>query len=330
MFGSQILEIAIGIIFVYLLLSLICSAVSELISRALSMRAKNLEDGIRNLLIDKEGKEYAKKFFDHPLIKGLERKGKRPSYIPSRTFSLVLMDIIAPSDSAKGSKSFEDVFRAVNDLANSKLKTVLLVLMGDTESKLKELRGNIENWFDDAMQRVSGWYKRKAQLIILLLALAVSVFFNADTLMIANSLSRDDALRDSVVAAAEEAIKQPLPAEKEEEMKKQPLSTEREEEVAKKPVPADLKLSLEKIKQFQQRLKQLELPIGWSRMPGDPREIPKDFQAWIAKILGLLFTAIAVSQGAPFWFDLLNKIVNLRSSGGIPKRTTQDKVQNEK
>lgn len=330
MFGSQILEIAIGIIFIYLLLSLICSAVSELISRALSMRAKNLEDGIRNLLIDKEGKEYAKKFYDHPLIKGIERKGKRPSYIPSRTFSLVLMDIIAPSDSAKGSKSFEDVFRAVNDLANSKLKTVLLVLMGDTESKLKELRGNIENWFDDAMQRVSGWYKRKAHLIILLLALAVSVFFNADTFMIAKRLSHDDALRAAVVAAAEEAIKQPLPAEKEGEMKKQPPSTKREEKVAQKAVPADLELSLEKIKQLQQRLKQLGLPIGWSLMPGDPREIPKDFLAWIAKILGLLFTAIAVSLGAPFWFDLLNKIVNLRSSGGIPKRTTQDKVPNEK
>ena len=155
MFGSQILEIAIGIIFVYLLLSLICSAVSELISRALSMSAKNLEDGIRNLLIDQEGKEYAKKFYDHPLIKRLKRKGKKPSYIPSRTFSLVLMDIIAPSDSAKGSRSLEDVFRAVNDLANSKLKTVLLALMGDTENKLKKLRGNIENWFDDAMQRLS-------------------------------------------------------------------------------------------------------------------------------------------------------------------------------
>jgi hypothetical protein len=36
------------------------------------------------------------------------------------------------------------------------------------------------------------------------------------------------------------------------------------------------------------------------------------------KILGLLVTVLAISLGAPFWFDLLNRLVNLRSTGKPP------------
>lgn len=295
MFGSKILEVVIGVVFVYFLLSLICSALNELITRFLSMRAKNLENGIRNLLNDPEGKGYTQEFYDHPLVKGLGWKGKKPSYIPSRTFALVLMDIIAPADSSATPKAIKDVSEAVAKLSNSKLKKSLLVFMDEAESNLRKVRENIENWFDDAMQRVSGWYKRKVQLIILLLALAVVGLFNADTLMIANSLSRDDMIRTAVVSAAEEAINQPV-------------STESE-------------LSLTRIKQLQEELQKLPLPIGWSLVQGSSREVPRDLQAWVTKVLGLLFTVIAVSLGAPFWFDVLNKFVNLRSSGEKPKKT---------
>lgn len=294
MFGSQMLEIVIGIVFVYLLLSLICSALNEMISRILSMRAKNLEEGIRNLLNDPECKGLAKNFYNHPLVKGLERKGKKPSYIPSRTFALALMDIVAPADSAASPKAFKDMWEKVAVLSNSKVKTAFLALMDRAENNLNKVRENIENWFDDAMQRVSGWYKRKALMIILILALAVTVLFNADTFMIANTLSRDATLRAAVVSAAEEAARQPL-------------STESES-------------SLTKIKQLQVELQQLQLPTGWSGVKGNPREVPRNFQSWVTKCLGLLFTAIAVSLGAPFWFDVLNKFVNLRSSGEQPKK----------
>ncbi|MCK4645140.1 MAG: hypothetical protein KAU46_02715 [Candidatus Aminicenantes bacterium] len=299
MFGSLILEVVIGIIFVYLLLSLICSAINEFISMVLSRRSKNLEAGIQNLLSDPGNKSLVKDFYDHPLIKGLQQKGKKPPYIPSRTFALVLMDIIAPADPSTGSRALEYVRDSVAKLSNSHIKQVLLLFMDEAENNLNKAREFLENWYDDAMERVSGWYKRKTQVIILCLSIAISVAFNADTLMIANTLSRDAAIRASVVAAAEN-------------IRRQPLSSEQE--------PA-----WKQLEKLQGKLLEHELPIGWSQVSGDSREVPRNFPAWVKKILGLLFTAIAVSLGAPFWFDMLNKFVNLRSSGIQPKTAKQQK-----
>src|SRR3954470_15859031 len=99
MFGSAILEVAIGIIFLYLLVSIVCSAVREGIEGWFKSRAAYLEYGIRELLHDRQGQDLASHFFNHPLIFGLfsdEYKPGRPykpgilasgsnlpSYIPS-------------------------------------------------------------------------------------------------------------------------------------------------------------------------------------------------------------------------------------------------------
>lgn len=282
MFGSQILEVVIGIIFVYWLLSLIISTLNEVFSRIFSMRARDLEKGIRNLLEDPEGTEFAKKFYDHSLIRGLKRKGKNPSYIPPRTFALALMDIITPADVKGGPKKFEEVRDIVDKIQIDKLREAILPLIDKAEFRLNRVYENIEDWFNDAMESVSSWYKQKTQVIVLLLALIVSVGFNADTLMITNNLYADAALRAQVAAMAEEAIRQPVSPESEP--------------------------SLEKIKQYQEKLLEVQLPLGWY-------ETPKGIGDWVMKVLGLLLTTIAVSLGAPFWFDLLNKFVSLRPTG---------------
>jgi len=307
MFGSQILDVVIGIVFIYLLLSLICSALNELVSGIFSMRAKNLEQGIRNLLNDPEFTGYAKDFYNHPLIKSLERKGKTPSYVPSRTFALVLMDVVGSAESGSGSKRFKSFRSTVAKITNNNLKRILLVFIDEAENNLNKLVENIGEWFDNAMQRVSGWYKRKAQLIILFLALALCLLFNADTLMIANSLSHDAAMRNAVVLVAEEYARQPL-------------STKPDEKPSKESLAAEEKILLTRISQVREQIEKLQLPIGWTKMSGDPRAIPSNFPSWLAKILGILFTTIAVSLGAPFWFDVLNKFVNLRSAGDRPDK----------
>jgi len=306
MFGSQILDVVIGIIFIYLLLSLICSALNELISRIFSMRAQNLAQGIGNLLNDPEFTGYAQDFYNHPLIKSLERKGKRPSYIPSRTFALVLMDVVGSAESALSSKGFKSFRSTVAKIANNNLKKMLLVQIDVAENNLNKFVKNIEEWFDDSMQRVSGWYKRKAQLIILFLALVICVLFNADSLMIANSLSHDEALRNAVALAAAEYIKQPL--------------TKPEEKPGEALSAAEEKMLMMRINQVREQIQKLRLPLGWTKVSGDPRGVPGSFPLWLEKILGILFTTIAVSLGAPFWFDVLNKFVNLRSVGDRPDK----------
>ncbi|MFQ6071032.1 MAG: hypothetical protein ACE5LC_10995 [Candidatus Aminicenantales bacterium] len=292
MLGSKIFEVFLGIVFLYLLLSLICSALNEFIARILSTRAKYLEAGIRTLLDDPAGKGLAEKFYAHPLIRGLAPSGKKPSYIPSRIFALVMMDIVVPEEKKSTGFTISEFKETVAKIPYASVKRSLEIFLDSAQDKISEFRKSVEDWFDNTMQRTSGWYKRKTQLIILLLSLILTVLFNADTFMMARSLWRDDAVRDTVAAAAEETVRREL-----EESELQPV---------------------ERIKQIQHELSQLPLPLGWSLVGSDSRGIPRGAVAWLAKILGLLFTVVAVSLGAPFWFDILNKVVNLRSSGIKP------------
>ena len=112
MFGSEVLEIGIGIVFVIIFLSLVSTTVTESIARILKLRSGTLQDGIRNLLNDPEGSGLAGKLYKHPLIERLGRQGKgtksadelpakragRPSYVPSRVFAAALFDVIAPAE----------------------------------------------------------------------------------------------------------------------------------------------------------------------------------------------------------------------------------------
>jgi hypothetical protein len=287
MFDLAILDVAIGLVFLYLLLSLICSAITEMIARLFAMRSSNLKAGIQNLLNDPMDRGYARLLYEQPLLKGLYRQGwadrvlgreGKPSYIPSRYFALALLDIIAGS-----SKDIDQVRSNVVSIGNTQVRYALLPLIDEAKNDLKAARANIEGWFNEAMERVAGWYKRKTQLIIVGVAVAVSLALNADTFIIANSLWIDPVLRESVVTAAQQATEQPLPNE---------------------------------IEEVKQQLAELQLPLGWHSPPCWWISLAScELAGILTRSLGLLFTAAALSLGAPFWFDLLNKIISLRTSG---------------
>ncbi|UCF90382.1 MAG: hypothetical protein JSW39_19070 [Desulfobacterales bacterium] len=300
MFGSILLDVGAGLGFIYLLLSLLCSALNEWIVRIFAMRANTLRDGIKNLL---EKEELAKVVYQHPLIKGFYRQGwfdrflKRtggPSYIASGTFARALWDIAVPEGNGQNPIDVEDLIRRVTANSNlpHDLKKSLQIFVREAQGDLQGILAEVEQWFDDTMARVSGWYKRKTQLILLVLALVVSAGLNVDTISIANSLFKDAALRDAIVAAARQALP--------------------EREIAAKTGAA-------RVSEIRGELERLHLPIGWIKASDDtddPREVPSSAAGWVGKIIGLLVTIFAVSLGAPFWFDLVNKIINLRGSGG--------------
>src|SRR3954452_437402 len=101
MFGSSILEVAIGVTFVYLLLSLTCTALNEAIASLLQKRGRNLFDGIKNLLNDPTFTGLAQQLYSHGLIGGIsqhasdpDKPTRPPSYMSSENFSLALLDIL--------------------------------------------------------------------------------------------------------------------------------------------------------------------------------------------------------------------------------------------
>lgn len=282
MFGLDVLGIGIGLIVIYLLLSLMCTAANELIAGLLNSRARTLKRGVQQLFADTGFKGLEKEFFDHSLIKSLAEGSAGPSYIPSRTFSRTMLDLIAkgkPGDPLTWESVVAGAQRMESDEA---LAQTLRVLVGRARGNVRKLEAEIEAWFDGAMQRVSAWYKKKTHGVVLLLSLITAGATNADTLAIVNSLARDSALRDALVAQAEAYAEQGQPA-------------------------ADLERNVEE-------LRSLGVPLGWTSQAA-----PAGWGPWLQKVFGLLLTAFALSLGAPFWFDMLKKTVNIRSVGRAPE-----------
>lgn len=347
MFGSTILDIAIGLIFIYLLLSLICSAAKELIEGGVRRRASDLKQGVMDLLDDPMCTGLGATVFNHGLIKGLAQQGKFPSYIPAQTFALALMDSVTPGG-AQGALGLPGAApplpalrTAAAGLPSPVVSRALLSLIDSAGADAAKVRENIEAWFNTAMDRVSGRYKKRTQNVVFVLGVLLAALMNVDSLRIANALSHDAALRNSLVAAAQEYARNP-PAAGAQPVTPAPVVIPPVSAVPpvptvavsfvkpagpaplplapprSNPAPATDKttpdaLSLTKQPDALSLTKQIEsmgLPLGWNDNKtnwADPLEL-------LQKILGLLITSLAISLGAPFWFDTLNRVINVRAA----------------
>lgn len=283
--GSTILEVAIGIAFVYLLLAMLCSTINEWIASLLHARANNLSGAIQELLNDQTmagGKNFLQAFYAHPVITGLMKDRAHPAYIPSRSFALAVMDIAVPN--VEGSTTFADLENGIKALPPGDVRTSLLALLQNAQGSFSKAQLNIENWFNDAMDRASGWYRRRTQLWTILIAATITLAVNADSLRIASRLWTAPTVRAQIAAQAATTA------------------------------PPGTKTTEEQINQLGQL-------VGWT--PDVEKDLAEksDLAAWITRIMGWIITIVAVSMGAPFWFDVLNKFVNLRNTGRPPEET---------
>ena len=304
MFDVVALEVVIGLVFLYFILSLVCSAINEFIASMFRWRAQLLREGIENLLSGTDdrraGERLARQLYDHPLIQGLVRPGwggrsRWPSYVPSRTFVAALIDV------GRKAADTDDVEAAIRAVPNVNLSSALLALYERAGRDVTKFQAIAEEWYDDAMERVSGWYRRRVQIWLAAIATALTLFLNADTLQVARHLWSDDAVREAVVATASAEAR---------EQREQPDVSE----VAK----------------TVDELEELEVPLGWSVRDDptpetpDPRRLVKPWDDWgwfFGKLLGLVLTVAALTLGAPFWFDVLSKVARLRATGAPPPTT---------
>lgn len=187
--GSHLLETAIGLSMVYLMLASFCSAASEWIAALRHSRAATLAGSLRQLLAGQAHgeQEFIESFYNHPLIACLIRNGVHPPSLPSRAFSTAVFDLVTPG--VEGDMLYADLKSGIEALPAGSVRTALLALIANTQGDLNRAQANIEGWFDDAMQRASAWYKRRTQLAIALLAAAVTIATNADSIAIAHRLS---------------------------------------------------------------------------------------------------------------------------------------------
>jgi len=296
-----ILDVAIGICFVYLLLGLICSTVNEMVSGWLGTRSKFLEKGIGRLL---GNDALTRALYNHPLIRTLAANdgSARPSYIPAERFVSALTDVLTgPGKSPSDMAALKIGLAAAG---NEKLNEALTALLDRPGMDAAAARVHLEKWFDDGMERVSGWYKRDAQRNALILACLITVALNADTLRMARTLWISPTVSAVVVEQAKARAESARPG-------------------PQNPTASAPAAPMQALTDQEQAL--LGEVTGWS---GDQLPPGSSFFGWLWSILrchlfGWILTAIAVSLGAPFWFDTLNRFINIRSAGRTPDKGTQ-------
>ncbi|MCP4142169.1 MAG: hypothetical protein GY755_18145 [Chloroflexi bacterium] len=308
---DAILEVAIGLILTWLILSVATMQVQDIISDWLNRRARFLEKSILEMFQGEQ--DLVDLFYEQPVIKAFykkNRKGKprknilgrlkKPDYIPNEAFAEALFEMFVNLGTEEGvlqedTISLERIIQKTEEMAekNKDLGYFIRRLLPDfdekksiaklrkTHNQVAEFKTNAENWFDASMTKASFWYKEHAKTLAFFIGLGLAITFNVDSIRITEQLWREPTLRQSLIAQAQ---------------------------------VADENTGAKSVEELETYYQDLHLPVGWGteNMPANWFD-----WAWAVKALGFAITALAAMQGAPFWFDILKNLLKLK--GGSKK-----------
>jgi len=334
MLPLKTVDVAIGIAFLYLLLTFVASAIVEIVSMVRNWRAWMLHDAIQNMLKESRLLQ-VDEIYGSPLVLALGRNdaakswldfvepfgwrpangGTPPSYIPAATFSAAVLEglinksetfpDLSPEGTVELIRNALHETRTVRDgtlVEQDALRSILETTLATQGSSIQAVRFAIEKWFNDTMDRASGWYKRRTQSCLLIIGLLVAFSCNVDTIAVARWLWQGDAARQAVVAAASDYVRNnPLP----------PVLTPGSSNNAQGSPPKDLTSFATQIVSIDRHISSLQYPLGWPP--------PNLGRVWFLQyLLGGVITAIAVSMGSTFWFDALQSLIKIRGTGPKP------------
>jgi hypothetical protein len=271
-----------------------------------------------------------------------------PAYIPSRTFALAIIDFL---NAAK--KSGPEAMKSITDslaehhwrYRNNKAGQALFALANDAEGDLDAFQTELENWYNDAMDRVSGWYKRYTQRVLLYIGIILAVGFNVDSLRVARTLWVDRDVRQAMVNTAGSYVSKnpsgpdtsvppsgaagdaprldngdPPPAAEQSGALAGTAANQKSAISRRQEIDDEVSRLNVTVGAFNQMASTSLLPIGWQgstkwlRTNLNTNFWPTVGKLFERKLPGWLLTGMAISLGAPFWFDLLNKFMVVRST----------------
>jgi len=320
MLNFPALDVALGLVFVFFILAVVCSGINEAIASFMRWRAQDLERGLWELLQDPErGAEALEKLKQHPLINPMlfsknkrargaaaaarggrattrppisNRKTDFPSYLPSRTFAAALLgfdqQVVSGARGVDVREELRKINQSIEHIPSKPVQEALTALLHNAQGDAIVFRRNVEQWYDDQMERVSGWYRQRVQKVLWVLAIVTALALNADALHMAKRLWVEPSERAALVNQAQNAAS------------------------GQKSSPSS-------------QLDSLPVPLGWHLASArhDPQGFPF-YEQWsmlwalLTKLIGLSITAVAITFGAPFWFDTLSKLARIRNTGAPP------------
>jgi len=345
MSNFPILDLVVGIIFVYFLLSIISSSGVEMILTGMKARAALLEDWLFKIfdksITQPDGTKIAlgQAIMDHCSITALSPAGKATSYIDSKNFTSALLekitfDSLNPKNVARNIDEFIVAIDKTS-LLSTEFQRVLLtyaneakdtykVVTEKTESEIELFRRKIENWFDSSMDRLTGTLKKKySRPSTFVVAVIVTVCLNADSIALAKYLYNNPEARTKIAMAGYDATKDTALIMQIQQVKANiDTSAEGAKDIGE--LKNNLVKKINEIDRAKQGLNDA-MPLTWKAGELSDANGKLSPRLLFSKITGLLATILAIMMGAPFWFDVLNKISNVRSTGNKPaesKKTT--------
>lgn len=296
----KMLDVLVSMALTYFIFAVLCSALIEGISAWVSQRSAMLRSGILRMLGGKDELS----LLSHPWISGTGQTDKDlPSYLRAPRFADALLQRLQDklAEGERLAVSYAAIRKLVLGMPESPTRTALAPLFLDVDSTLDQLRTRTEDWFNQQMDRVSGWYKRWVQGRMLIAGLLFAALFNIDSIQMFKAYWKNAALREQATSMA-------------------------------------LRITgTEDTKKHEANLRELAtagLPIGWDReslravwavepiaaTQGKPGQDGGwlGLVALVLKVLGFLLTAAALVPGAQFWFEMLSQLLNIRSAGQKP------------
>lgn len=342
MFNSVALNVVIGLVFIYLLYSLLGTVLSEMIASVLGLRARNLKEAISRMLNDDRAISPTKRIlnslnvmksadnkvvnslYNNPEIKYLGGTGlyRNPSSINPESFSKALVDVLIGDKKIKSLKA---------GILEPETAGYVQDLWEEAQADIAKFRLLLEDWFNRTMEKASEWYKRKIQLVLLILGFCMAWFFYADTFVIVKKLSNDKNAREQMVSLANAYMQSNLAAKDTSliEIKKK-LDTDIANANTILGLGGWLPKSVGVVMDTKTKEKTYTPQLDPNSLSATHQKISNgtitftfgDKLGYLLRLacnhfFGFLITAIAVSLGAPFWFDLLNKVMKLRTSAKV-------------
>lgn len=236
-----------------------------------------------------------------------------PSYISARSFADAVIDLVVPN--AQGQTTMDDIQTNLQVLPDP-FKTSLEALVKNANGDVSKFRTSVEQWYDDHMDRVSGWYKRRTASITLVVGAIIVVILNLNALTIGRTLYTENAVSAAVSSVAAKTT-----------------SCSSADQSCLANLDSELSAAAAS-----------GLPVGWGTVRActqkgvvcgwwERRGILSPFggdgsQAAqvLLVLLGFLIMIFALLPGAQFWFGLLTKLNTLRATGPPPASAASNPV----